>query len=113
MTVRLGIICRRAGSAGEIAAKGSRETVGNLPTSAEIWAYFSSFYLKDKRITSKFNSGKWKKGSRRRALLGARSTESSETGSNVYIKVGRFLNKLISSQSILKLNSFKTDNPFW
>ena len=45
---------------GEIAAKGPiARRWAILRRSAEIWAYFSSFYLKDRRITAKFMSGQW------------------------------------------------------
>lgn len=64
---------------GEIAAKGRlARQWAIMRRSAEIWAYFSSFYLKDRRITKKFASGKWseKKFKEERSKLGAEITQN-------------------------------------
>lgn len=64
---------------GEIAAKGSlAKKWAVFRRSAEIWAYFSSFYLKDRRISAKYNSGKWseEKYKEERSKLGKEITEN-------------------------------------
>ena len=64
---------------GEIAAKGPiAKRWAVLRRSAEIWAYFSSFYLKDRRITSKYNAGAWseERFSRERSNLGKEITQN-------------------------------------
>jgi len=64
---------------GEIAAKGPiAKRWAVLRRSAEIWAYFSSFYLKDRRITSKYNAGAWseERFSRERSKLGKEITQN-------------------------------------
>jgi hypothetical protein len=70
---------------GEIAAKGSLyEKWAIFRVSGDLGLLLVCFTA-DKRITSKFNSGKWKKGSRRRGSLGAESdAESSGNWTNVH-----------------------------
>lgn len=64
---------------GEIAAKGPiARKWAIMRRSAEIWAYFSSFYLKDRRITSNYKKGKWseERFKAERSKLGAEITNN-------------------------------------
>ena len=64
---------------GEIAAKGSfAKKWAIFRRSAEIWAYFSSFYLKDRRISAMYNRGKWseEKFKEERSKLGKEITDN-------------------------------------